>query len=51
MLPGKNFPTNVRALRFVMLELLRDYVREMKSFPDLSPFLDPSSSKSMLSKH
>ena len=51
MLTGKNFPMNVRALRFAMTELLRDYVREMKSFQDLAHFFVACSSKSMLSKH
>ena len=32
MLTGKKFPMNVRALRFAMLELLRNHVEEMESF-------------------
>ena len=51
MLTGKTFPMNVRALRFEMLELLRDHVGKMKSFQDLACFLDACSLKSMLSKH
>ena len=51
MLTEKTFPMNVRALGFAMLELLRDYVGEMKSFQDLAHFLDAYSSKSMLSEH
>ena len=51
MLTGKKFPMNVRSLSFAMLELLRDYVRKMKSFQDLAHFLNACSSNSMLSKH
>ena len=51
MLTGKKFPVNVSALHFAMLELLQDYVGEMKRFQDLAHFLDACSSKSMLSKH
>ena len=36
MLTGKVFPMNVRDLHFALLELLRDYVRTMKSFQDLA---------------
>ena len=42
---------NVRALRFAMLELLRNHVEEMESFEDFDNFLESCSSKSVLSKH
>ena len=54
ILARKRFPMNVRPLHFAMLELLellRDYVREMKSFQDLAHFLHTCSSKSLPSKH
>ena len=50
ILIGKKFCMNVRALCFAMLELLRSYVREMKSFQDLARFLDACLSKRMLSR-
>ena len=50
MLTGKKLTMKVRALRFAMFELLRDYVGEMKSFQDLVNFLDACSSRKMLPK-
>ena len=44
-------PMNVRILCFALLELLQDYIGEMKSLQDLAHFLDACSSKSMLSKY
>ena len=35
MLIGKKFPMNVRALRFVALELLRGFVDDISCFDDL----------------
>ena len=51
MLLGKKFPMNVRALRFVVLELLRGFVEEMYKYDDLLLFLDAVSEKSRLAKH
>ena len=50
MLTGKKFSMNVRALCFAMLELFRDYVREMKIFQDLANFLDACSLQNILPK-
>ena len=50
MLTGKKFSMNVRALCFALLELFRDYFREMKTFQDLANFLDACSLQNMLPK-
>ena len=39
MLTRKKFPMNVRALRFVFVELLRDFVGDMVCREDLDQFL------------
>ena len=46
MLTAKNFPMNVRALRFVIEELLRDMLATFDCIDDLESFLDDVSSKS-----
>ena len=40
MLLGKKFPMNVRALRFVLLELLIDFKDQMSQYNDLDSFID-----------
>ena len=47
MLIGKKFPMNVRALRFVVLELLRGFVDDLICFNDLEKRLDQISSRSI----
>ena len=51
MLLGKKFPMNVRALRFVLLELLFDYKEEMSRYDDLDSFIASRSTTNRLSKH
>ena len=51
ILSGEKFSMNVKSPCFAMLELLRDYVGEMKSFQDLAHFLDACSLKNMFSRH
>ena len=50
MITGKKVPMNVRELRFGMLELLRNHVKEMEIFEDFDIFLESCSFKSVLSK-
>ena len=50
MLTGKKFPMNVRALRFVVAELLHSHMEGMLKYHDLSKFLDVSA-KSNLAEH
>ena len=51
MLQGKKYPMNLRALRFVVMELLQDILNESDSYQDLLSTLDDLSSKSLLAKH
>ena len=51
MLQGKNYPMNLRPLRFVVMELLEDILNESDSYQDLLSTLDDLSSKSLLVKH
>ena len=51
MFIGKKFPMNIRALRFVVLELLRGFVEEMVEYEDLIMFLNNISEKSRLTEH
>ena len=51
MLQGKKHPMNLRALRFVVMELLQDILNESDSYQDLLSTLDDLSSKSLLAKH
>ena len=51
MLTGKKYPMNVRALRIVAFELLRDLVDENMTQEDLVKALDDLSEKSMLAEH
>ena len=51
MLTGKKYPMNVRALRIVAFELLRDLVDENMTEEDLVKALDDLSEKSMLAEH
>ena len=51
ILTGKKFPMNVRALRFVVPELLRDLVDDMIPFDDLQNKLDYSSRKNVLGEN
>ena len=50
MLTGKKFPMNIRALRFVVAELLHSHMEGMLKYHDLSKFLDVSA-KSNLAEH
>ena len=51
MLAGKNFPINVRALRFIVLELLRGFVDDVTSFGELQEKLDKISQEKILAEH
>ena len=51
MLLGKKFPMNLRALRFVVLELLRGYIENFESYNELTTFLNHTASKSCLAEH
>ena len=50
MLTGKKFPMNIRALRFVVAELLHSHMEGMLKYHDLSKFLEVSA-KSNLAEH
>ena len=50
MLTGKKFPMNIRALRFVVAELLHGHMEGMLKYHDLSKFLEVSA-KSNLAEH
>ena len=52
MLSGKKFPQNIRALRMVMEELLREIVNraDIKTIEDMLSYLDKVASKSKTSK-
>ena len=51
MLIGKKFPMNMRALRFVVFELLYGLIDEVRSYEDFLLFLDELSAKSLLAEH
>ena len=51
MLTGKKFPMNIRALRFAVLELLRDFVDDVTSYDELQIKLNDVSKKSILAEH
>ena len=51
MLTGKKFPMNVRTLRFVVVELLRDFVDDMLCREDLDQFLKEVTSESVLTEN
>ena len=51
MLQGKKFPMNLRAPRFVVMELIQDVLREVSSYKDLVSKLDSLSQNSLLAKH
>ena len=40
MFQGRKFPMNLRALRFVVMELIQDVLREVSSYKDLVSRLD-----------
>ena len=48
ILTGKKFPMNVRALRFVVVQLLRGFVDDLVCLEDLDQFLKEIASKSVL---
>ena len=50
MLTGKKFPMNLRALRMVVEELLRDALHGMENASDLETFLAKASRESRTSK-
>ena len=51
MLIGKKFPMNMRAWRLVVIELLRGYINDIRSYKELLCFLDTLSSHSILAEH
>ena len=51
MLIGKKYPMNMRALRVVVLELLRGFLGGVESYEDLSKLLVILSGKSKLAEH
>ena len=51
MLSGKKFPMNVRALRIVVIELLRDVIDTTASHDEIHLTLELLSSNSKLAKH
>ena len=51
MLSGKKFPMNVRALRIVALEILRDIIDVTASHEETQIHLDHLSSKRKLAQH
>ena len=51
MLTGKKFPKNLRALRMVVEELLRDVIANFQRYGDLEAYLRETSLKSKTSKH
>ena len=51
MLTGKKFPMNVRALRFVVVELLHGFIDDTFCREDLDQFLKEVASKSVLAEH
>ena len=51
MLSGKNFPMNVRALRMVVEELLRNSINTFTSYDEMIDELDKKSNKSRTAKH
>ena len=50
MLTGKKFPMNIRALRFVVVELLRGHTEGMLKYHEVSKFLDVSAKRNLV-KH
>ena len=51
MLLGKKYPMNVRALRFVVIELLKGNIGDLHSYNELVEWLDKLCSQSLLSEH
>ena len=51
MLTGKKFAINVRAFRFVVVELLHGFIDDMVCREDLDQFLKEVASKSVLAEH
>ncbi|MEM7297990.1 MAG: hypothetical protein AAF391_06960, partial [Bacteroidota bacterium] len=51
MLTGKKFPMNVRALRLLVLELLRSFIGGMETYAELEIFLSNASAKSLVAEH
>ena len=51
MLVGKKYPMNMRALRFVVFELLRDLIEEVSSYQEFLLLLDGLSAQSLLAEH
>ena len=51
MLAGKNFPMNVRALRMVVEELLREKISTFTSYDEMVEKLDEKASQSRTAKH
>ena len=51
MLVGKKFPSNIRALRMVMIELLRNCLPSLESYHELDTWLNQISKQSPLACH
>ena len=51
MLSGKKFPMNLRALRMIVEELLRNHITNMEDCIDLEAFLKIASERSLTAKH
>ena len=51
MLLGKKYPMNMHALHFVVLEVIRDIMKEVDSYQELFLLLDALSAKSLLAEH
>ena len=51
MLIGKKFPMNVRALRIVVIEILRGHIDHTVSYKDMINFLDALGRESCLAEH
>ena len=51
MLLGKKYPMNVRALRFVVIELLRGNIDAISNYDELIQWLDDLCTQSVLSEH
>ena len=51
MLLGKKFPMNLRAFRFIVIELLRGHVERMSSYDELELWFSQLCKKSVLAEH
>ena len=51
MLSGKNFPSNICALRLLVEEMLRGHITNLESYQEMMDILHDVSSRSRTSKH